>query len=150
MCIDQLRPQDVRMARAHTDDQRAILHFNPIKPGDAIDIDQRTRPGHAKIEHRNEALATCQNRGVVAMRRQQLESGGHCFRPDIFEARGLHPMASSGSFPRARNTTKGVIGSRAIRTPSAASASLTALSTAAGAPQVPASPAPFAPTTEPS
>jgi hypothetical protein len=63
------------MPRTCTNDQRAVLHFNPIEPSNAIDIDQRARPGHAKIEHWNKALTTRQDRSVVAKRCQQLKSG---------------------------------------------------------------------------
>jgi hypothetical protein len=109
------------------------LHLNPIEPADTIDVDKHVWPSDTKIEHGNKALTARQNRGVAAIRRQQFKGRRHRFRPDIFEAGGLHVTASSGSFPRARNTAKGVIGSRATHTPSVASASLTALRTAAGA-----------------
>src|SRR5262249_10920184 len=147
--VDKRRGRAPRAPHPGADDRAAVLHLNASDPADTIDVDKHVWPSDTKIEHGNKALTACQYCSVAAMRRQQFKGRRHRFRADIFETGGLHVIASSGSFPRARNTTKGVIGSRATRTPSVASASLTALRTPAGDPPVPASPAPFAPITEP-
>src|SRR5262249_58664109 len=103
--------------RAAPNNKAAVCPPNRTDPADTIDVDKHLWPSDTKIEHGNKALTAGQNRSVAAMRRQQFKGRRHRFRPDIFEAGGLHAMASSGSFPRARNTAKGVIGSRATRTP---------------------------------
>src|ERR1700693_958349 len=113
--------------------------------GDALQIDQRLRPGQSQLHHRNEALTAGENFRDLALPEQQqrfLDRMG----AEIIERCRDH----AGTFPFERGAIafqsfSGRSGMSRCVTPNGASASITALTTAGVEPMVPASPTPLTP-----
>src|SRR2546428_259233 len=132
---------DVEVARHGADAKHTVGERDARQSLDAVDVDQDLRRAETHVERGHQALPAGQHLRAFAMPREELERLGQRARAGVLEGRRFHRLI----FPSARRTTRGVMGVSATLAPSGASASFTALRTAAGAPTTPDSPTPLAP-----
>ncbi len=79
------------MADERAEPQPAVRFADEVEFVQPVDVDQDTRPQHAEIQQRHEALAAGQELGIAAVARQQRHRLGKARGPMIIEWRRLHP-----------------------------------------------------------
>src|SRR5215472_13551504 len=93
---DEARVIQFCLAGQGTDTQYAVGFLDVVQFGDAIDINQDRWPGQAETQEGNEALATCQDFGIVAMLIQEGDGLGNTASCHIIEG-GRNQSITSNS-----------------------------------------------------
>ena len=132
---------DDAMARAGADHERAAVHADARELGDARDVDERLGCRQPQLQRRQERMAAGQRQRAAA---HVLERLGDRAGALVGECLGDHQLPAFACW-MASHTRPGCIGISRCRMPSPESASTAALTIAALAAIVPASPMPLTP-----
>ncbi len=141
---------DRRMGDGRADEGRIAAVFDAAQLGDAGEIDQQRGRCQPQIEHGPERLAARDRPRILAAARQRGERVAQARRCEILERGRFHSAASDvrglvGFAVSAARMRRGVAGVSPSSTPMPASASLSALTIAAGGAIALPSPTPFKP-----
>src|SRR5215472_5849456 len=96
------------LAGQGTNTQFTIRFLDVVQCGNAIDVDQDRWPGQAETQEGNEALATCQNFGVIAMLIQEGDGLGNTAGCHIIKG-GRNQSNTSNSSRGAEGATFAVV-----------------------------------------
>ena len=142
--IGQFTVLDACVRHGGADAQCLIVRLELRHRGDAAHVDQLVHLGQAQVEHGAQRLAAAADLGKFRAAQQR-----HCLvdavGAPVVEGGGFHATTPTPARRRAARIRRGDAGLSMISTPSLASASLMALTMAAGGAMAPPSPMPFCP-----
>ena len=96
MLLDERRSGDVSMPAERAHRQPIVDSAQARQTVDPVDVDQVARAGDPQLHHRDEALPSRENLGLLAVLDEQLQRLVHGARCEIFEFRGVHLQLPAG------------------------------------------------------